>query len=123
MRNLRVCSSEELENGGDGVEFDIIHDDEVLPAFAVRFRDVVYAYVNQCSHMELKLNFVNDNFFDVEKSKLICATHGALYDPRNGGCLGGPCHGAGLIPIPVKELDGAVVLADNGMNILMNGET
>ena len=42
----------------------------------------------------------------------IRSTHGAMYDPTTGGCLGGPCRGGGLVPIPVEEIDGAVVLKE-----------
>ena len=38
-----ICLSEELKSGGTGIEFTVLKDDEVLPAFAIRFRDVVYA--------------------------------------------------------------------------------
>ena len=109
----RICLSEELKSGGGGIEFNVLKDDEVLPAFAIRFRDVVYAYINRCSHMELKLNFIHDDFFDLDKKNLICATHGALYDPATGSCLGGPCNGLGLVPIAVRELEGKVTLSDN----------
>ena len=40
--DLRICLSEELKSGGGGIEFNVLKDDEVLPAFAIRFRDVVY---------------------------------------------------------------------------------
>lgn len=108
-----ICLSEDLENGGSGIEFNVLKNDEVLPAFVIRFHDVVYAYINRCSHMELKLNFINDDFFDLNKESLICATHGALYKPETGSCLGGPCNGLGLVPISVRELEGRVTLSDN----------
>ena len=109
----RICASSTLASGGQGVEFAVLMDDEVAPAFAVRFGGAVYAYVNRCSHMDLKLNFLGPNFFDLEQTHLMCATHGALYAPDSGQCRGGPCGGVGLIPIPVHELDGNVLLSDN----------
>jgi nitrite reductase/ring-hydroxylating ferredoxin subunit len=39
---------------------------------------------------------------------LICATHGALYDPASGACLGGRCEGRGLKAVPVVERDGNI---------------
>ena len=122
VSNKDICLGAELEDGGDGVEFKVIRYGEILPAFVVRYRDTVYAYVNRCSHMDLKLNFVTDNFFDHDREYLICATHGALYAPESGMCLGGPCGGVGLVPIPVLELDGTVRLSDNSSVTLLNEE-
>lgn len=117
-----ICFSQDLESEGKGIEFQVIKNDEILPAFAVRFRGVVYAYVNRCSHMELKLNFINDDFFDFDREYLICATHGALYDVGTGGCLGGPCNGLGLVPLAVAELEGRVALSDNTGVVTLNEE-
>ena len=113
MSGDEICSSDELSNGCAGVEFNVIRKGEVLPAFVVRYRDVVYAYINRCSHMELKLNFINTDFFDYEQENLICATHGALYNPESGACLGGPCNGTGLLSIPVSEAGGKVTLTEH----------
>lgn len=122
MPDQDLCSSAQLRNGGPGLEFEVLDNDEPAPAFAVRFRNVVYAYINRCSHMELELNFLGDDFFDLEERYLICATHGALYDPTSGACAGGPCNGIGLIEIPVTELDGRVVLSDNARFSLLHEE-
>ena len=113
MKRSVICPSDLLVDGGGGVEFEILKDDEVLPAFAIRFRGVAYAYINRCSHMELKLNFLHRNFFDLSKSSLICSTHGALYDPVTGDCRGGPCHSVGLQPLPIEEIEGKIRLSQN----------
>ena len=113
MKHKMICLSCELIDGGEGIEFDVVKDDEVLPAFAVRYQQMVYAYVNRCSHMELKLNFLHRNFFDLSKSSLICSTHGALYDPVTGDCRDGPCHSVGLQPLPIEEIEGKIRLSQN----------
>ena len=52
-------------------------------------------------------------FFDAEGLVLICSTHGALYAPDSGECLGGPCLGCGgLEPVAIEERDGAVYLKE-----------
>jgi nitrite reductase/ring-hydroxylating ferredoxin subunit len=43
---------------------------------------------------------------------LICSTHGAMYLPDSGRCVGGPCSGRGLVPLAVEEADGKVFLID-----------
>ena len=118
----KICLGADLDDGDTGVEFTVRRRGQVLPAFVVRFCGDVYGYINRCSHMQFKLNFVNDFFFDVEGEHLMCATHGALYDPRTGACLSGPCNGVGLMPLPIHELEGKVVLSDNDVYKLCSDE-
>jgi len=117
-----ICPTGALVDGGDGVEFEVLKNDEVLPAFAIRYRGVVYAYINRCSHMDLRLNFLHSYFYDLEKNYLICSTHGALYDPETGQCRSGPCNGLGLLPLNVRETAGKVNLAEQGAVVLRNEE-
>jgi nitrite reductase/ring-hydroxylating ferredoxin subunit len=53
------------------------------------------------------MDFQPNRFFDISGDWLICATHGALYQPQTGQCRGGPCRG-GLIKITLSEGDGIV---------------
>jgi nitrite reductase/ring-hydroxylating ferredoxin subunit len=55
----------------------------------------------------MELDFQPNRFFDDSGRFLICATHGALYDPHTGACQGGPGRG-GLIAIALTERDGVV---------------
>jgi len=105
-----ICASEALADGGDGVRFEIEHDGELAPAFAVRFGGKVYAYLNRCAHVALELDWTQGRFFDSYGLYLICATHGATYLPENGRCIAGPCKGARLTAIPVTEISGKVFL-------------
>ena len=118
MKRSVICPSDLLVDGGGGVEFEILKDDEVLPAFAIRFRGVAYAYINRCSHMDLKLNFLHRDFYDLSKNHLICSTHGALYDPSTGACQSGPCDGVGLLPVAVSELEGKVELEEQDLVVI-----
>ena len=85
-----------------------------MPAFVVRFGGAPYAYVNRCNHVQVELDGAPGEFFDIWGAHLICATHGALYDPVTGACRGGPCRGGGLEPLTVYEHDGGVWLKENG---------
>jgi len=122
MKGREICPANALIDGGEGVEFEVLRNDEVLPAFAIRFSGVVYAYINRCSHMDLKLNFLHRNFLDLEKKHLICSTHGALYDPASGACRSGPCDGAGLMPLAVRETGGKVELEEQGALTIIREE-
>jgi nitrite reductase/ring-hydroxylating ferredoxin subunit len=103
-----ICPSEALADSGIGVRFEIDRGGERLPAFAVRFHGVVHAYVNECRHQCTELDWNPGEFFDAGGLYLICATHGALYEPESGLCIDGPCRGARLGNVPVIERDGAI---------------
>jgi nitrite reductase/ring-hydroxylating ferredoxin subunit len=107
-----IGTSGDLAERGPAIRFDIDEDGVAAPAFAVRFRGRVHAYVNRCAHVSLELDFMPGRFFDNSGEHLICATHGALYDPATGHCVAGPCNGEGLEPLRVVERNGRIELID-----------
>ncbi len=107
-----LCRSEELDVGGLGLRFEVQKEGENRPAFIVRSVSGISAFLNRCGHRDLELDWSPGEFFDLDSRLLICATHGALYDPHSGVCKGGPCNGVGLIPLAVVEEEGVVYLAD-----------
>jgi nitrite reductase/ring-hydroxylating ferredoxin subunit len=111
-----ICASDELVDGGRGVCFVVNRNDVSEAAFAVRFRGRVHAYLNRCAHLAVELDWQPGEFFDVSGLYLICATHGALYDPESGRCLGGSCNGEGLRAVSVIEDCGRVFLIEEGEN-------
>ncbi len=107
-----ICNSDELEEGGRGIRFEVHHHGALKPAFAVRFDGLVRAYLNQCAHVPVELDFREGEFFDESGLYFVCATHGALYAPESGACMGGPCNGKGLTPLKVVEIDGQVFVKE-----------
>lgn len=103
-----ICASDALRDGGAGVRFAVHRGGAALPAFAVRYRGAVRAYINECRHQETELDWNPGDFFDAERLYLICATHGAIYAPDTGCCVAGPCRGEELAPVAVCERDGGV---------------
>jgi nitrite reductase/ring-hydroxylating ferredoxin subunit len=97
-----LCSSEQLHDSGKAVPFDVTYFGRPEAAFAVRFQGQVHAYLNRCSHVAMEMDYQPNNFFDSTGQWLMCATHGAMYDPPTGHCRMGPCRG-GLIKIAVSE--------------------
>ena len=108
-----ICRSEEIEDGGAGLRFVVSRHGRDEPAFAIRYKSVVHAYFNRCGHVPVELDWQHGEFFDDSKLYLICATHGALYAPDSGRCLGGRCNGKGLEKLTVAEVDGAVYYIPN----------
>ena len=104
---MALCASTDLANGGLAVSFDVLYAGQTCSAFAIRYEGQVHAYLNRCAHVAMEMDFQPNRFFDSSGDWLICATHGALYQPQTGQCRGGPCRG-GLIKITLSESDGVV---------------
>ena len=113
-RKRLICASDGLAEGGLGMRFEVDAVGGPEPAFAVRYRGRAYAFLNRCGHTPMELDWKPGEFFDVTGLYLICATHGAFYDPVTGACLGGRCERRGLEKLPVIERDGAVFLFGEG---------
>ncbi len=115
-----LCRSDDLNVGGTGWRFEVQKDGEKQPAFVVRSTAGVSAFLNRCGHRDLELDWSPGEFFDLDARLLICATHGALYDPQTGACKGGPCNGVGLHPLSVTEEGGLVYLTDENYSVVSN---
>jgi nitrite reductase/ring-hydroxylating ferredoxin subunit len=102
-----ICPSSALVDSGTGVRFEVEYFGEAAPAFAIRYRGAVHAYLNRCSHVAMELDWQEGVFFDADGRDLLCSTHGATYDAASGRCVGGPCNG-GLLKLKVEERNGMV---------------
>lgn len=107
-----ICAGAELAEGGSGVRFERELGGRSEPAFVIRYDGQARAFVNSCAHVAVELDWRPGVFFDADGLYLVCATHGALYDPATGACAGGPCQGRGLTPLAVREVDGNIFLED-----------
>jgi len=107
-----ICASAALQESGPGVRFEVHGAGATHPAFAVRYAGRVRAFLNRCAHRPMELDWVPGRFFSAEGDLILCATHGAAYDPAGGGCRGGPCNGGGLVGLEVEERDGCVYLVE-----------
>ena len=122
---IKVGSIAHLENGGKGLTFKVKLSKNskalstkainVVPAFAIRYKDTIYAYKNICGHIAVNLDYNPGHFFDEEGEFIICATHGAHYSPESGKCMGGPCFGVGLDLIQTQEEDGVLYIIDESI--------
>jgi nitrite reductase/ring-hydroxylating ferredoxin subunit len=103
-----ICPSQALADSASGVRFEVEYFGEAAPAFAIRYRGRVHAYLNRCAHVAMELDWQEGVFFDLDKRDLLCSTHGATYDSASGHCVGGPCNGTPLVKLRVEERDGMV---------------
>jgi nitrite reductase/ring-hydroxylating ferredoxin subunit len=108
-RLIPICESAALAESGDGVRFSLSLKGIEHEAFVVRHQGRAVGYLNRCAHTGLELDWVPGRFLDSERRWLICAAHGALYEPATGRCAAGPCEGrGGLVQVPLVEIDRVV---------------
>ena len=109
-----ICASADLVPAGPGVRFEVEGSQGPLAAFAVRvLGGLARAYVIRCPHMGTELDWQPGDFFEETGLYLVCATHGALFEPATGFCVAGPCRGATLARLALREDDGQVFLLTN----------
>lgn len=112
-RERLICAAEALAEADEGVRFETRYRGASVPALVIRFRGQARAYLNRCGHIPVELDWQPGEFFDHSRLYLVCATHGALYDPETGACLGGRCNGRELIALPISERDGQIYLKES----------
>lgn len=78
--------------------------------FALKFDGELRVYRNSCPHLGVELNWLEDQFFDMDGALIQCASHGAVFDPLTGLCLAGPCHGQSLQRLDSYIADGQLHL-------------
>ena len=108
-RTVVVCRLDELDDPGSK-EFRIGDGDWPFRGFVVRRGDDVYAYENHCAHAGHPLNWYPDRFLTEDLRRIICASHGAIYEIDSGKCVAGPCVGKALMRIEAEVKNGEVVV-------------
>ncbi len=98
---IEVGRVDQLEHSGSTITFEIDRS-KFLSGFVIRRGRNLYAYVNHCPHNGSRLDWVPGDLFDETGKYLICATHGAIFEPQTGNCVDGPCINQKLIELPVK---------------------
>lgn len=107
--NEHLCQFDDIPDG-ESRGFEVTVEDEEIELFVVRKGNSVFGYLNDCPHIGTPLNWQNDAFLTFDKSMIICATHGALFQIDDGHCTAGPCIGAKLTPVEIDCVDGEVIL-------------
>jgi nitrite reductase/ring-hydroxylating ferredoxin subunit len=91
---------------GESLTFDFMVNGRRVPAFVLRHRGDLLAWVNSCPHWDVDLDMGDGRFYAPDNDRIYCKNHGALFDPRTGVCVAGPCRGAGLIAVTLEQRDG-----------------
>jgi nitrite reductase/ring-hydroxylating ferredoxin subunit len=78
--------------------------------FVVNHDGTLHAYVNRCCHVPMSMDWIDNQFLTEDKQYILCATHGACYEPDTGTCVSGPPVGKSLVAVPLR-VDGDAVIA------------
>jgi nitrite reductase/ring-hydroxylating ferredoxin subunit len=103
----RVASVGELQPG-KSKKFTLRRGRRDLEALLVNYDGSHFAYMNRCPHTGITLDWVNNQFFSSDGRYLMCATHGAVFEPPSGECIWGPCFGLSLQNVPLEFEDEAI---------------
>jgi len=104
---LRVLAAGDLADG-TSAKFLLPCGGRQLECFVVRHEGRLHAFVNECRHVPMTMDWVENQFFTEDGAYLLCPTHGALYVPDTGECVAGPACGKSLFRVPLVERDGEV---------------
>jgi nitrite reductase/ring-hydroxylating ferredoxin subunit len=109
----RLCALEDIPDGASRGFTLERSDGRGLRVFAVRRGEAVWAYVNRCPHRGTPLDWQPDDFLDRDGRHIVCATHGAIFRLEDGVCIGGPCPGEQLTPLPLERRGEALYAASD----------
>lgn len=105
LPHIALCHSNDIANDS-GMGFEV----DGLQLFAIKKRGQVFVYHNRCPHLGLPLNWLPDQFLDIDKELIQCSSHGALFRIDNGQCVMGPCSGQYLRAIAYQEIEGEICI-------------
>ena len=106
--NIVLCQLDEIEDGSaKGFEID------GQGIFAVHKNGEYFVYQNKCPHLQIELEWMPDQFLDMDGALIHCSTHGALFLIDSGECIAGPCLGETLIVIAHTIENNALMVASD----------
>lgn len=109
LRGKVIARAGELSHGMTK-KFRLRCQGRTIEGLLVSYRGDLFAYVNRCRHLSISLDWVDNRFFTDDSRYIICANHGATYEPTTGECIWGPCYGAFLQGVPIR-VSGQKILA------------
>ena len=99
---------EDVPDGGlIGID-DAVPGDGTQALILYRAGSRVKAWCNVCPHAGRRLDWAPGQFLRSRDGGLVCAVHGATFDPASGECTAGPCRGQSLLAVAVEVREGGV---------------
>ena len=78
--------------------------------FAVRSQGVLHLWRDRCPHAGTPMAWRRHAYLSAAGDRIVCAAHGALFEPDTGLCVSGPCLGERLQPVAFV-IDGGEIVA------------
>ncbi len=106
-----LCRLDEMGDRESKCFIIAFDDGEEVDIFVVRKDDQAYAYVNECPHQSLPMNWNSDNMMTRNRERILCVMHGATFDIESGEMHTGPVSRERcLMKVPIVIEDGQVRL-------------
>jgi len=83
--------------------FEVKIRGKIIKGFVTSKGGQYYAYQNLCMHLPVTLDLNDSKFFTHDNQHLQCHMHGAMYEVETGYCVAGPCQGARLRALELKD--------------------
>lgn len=107
---LRLGPAAEVPEGGARGYDPADRGQDVL--FAVRHRGRLHLWRDRCPHAGTPMAWRRHAYLNAAGDRIVCAAHGAQFEPDTGLCVLGPCLGERLQPVAFHiDAGGAIVLA------------
>jgi nitrite reductase/ring-hydroxylating ferredoxin subunit len=87
---------------GHTKKFILLVDGRETECFIVNYEGQLYAYVNRCRHVPMTMDWIDNQFLTEDGRYILCATHGAAFEPESGECVFGPPCGKFLARVPLS---------------------
>lgn len=114
MKGQVLCHIDDIEEGAS--KGFLKNDDGNDALFIVKKNGELFAWRNACPHVEgAPMAWRKDAYMDAKKTHVACHAHGALFEPKTGLCVQGPCIGKKLEKVDVRinhTGDVSILLAD-----------
>jgi nitrite reductase/ring-hydroxylating ferredoxin subunit len=99
MENTKLCKIKDLQEKKALV---IRGENKYLPGIIIyKAKESIHIWGNNCPHANLSLDLIEGKV-QSKNNDLLCANHGAKFNPETGECFKGPCKNSFLKAFPFK---------------------
>ena len=97
IRNTNLCKIEDLK---EKTAIVIKGENKYLPGIIIyKENKSIHMWWNNCPHANLTLDLIEGKV-QAKNNDLLCANHGAKFNPKTGECFKGPCKNSFLKSFP-----------------------